>query len=87
MTKKTVSIQSKEILDARPLAMLVQIASRYASAIYLEVGDVHINAKSIMGVMSLILDENAKVVVVADGEDEDQAIAGIEDFFKGKNID
>ena len=50
--------------------MLVQEASQYASTIYIQVGEKHINAKSIMGMMSLSLADGEEITVVTDGEDE-----------------
>nr|MCR5115887.1 HPr family phosphocarrier protein [Lachnospiraceae bacterium] len=53
MTKKDITIQLTGDLDARPVAMLVQIASQFDSTVYIETGDKRVNAKSIMGMMSL----------------------------------
>ena len=55
MKKKSITIQLENGLEARPIAMLVQVASRYESSIYIETGEKKVNAKSIMGMMSLIL--------------------------------
>ena len=55
MIKKPITIQLSEGLDARPIALLVQEASQYSSTVYIEVADKQVNAKSIMGMMSLRL--------------------------------
>ena len=53
MIKKPVMIQIRNGLEARPVALLVQVASQYDSEIYVESEDRHVNAKSIMGMMTL----------------------------------
>jgi len=68
-------------LDVRPIAMLVQEASQYTSQIHICVENKRINAKSIMGMMSLNLVEGEEFVVIAEGEDEAQAAEGIKAFF------
>ncbi len=84
MTEKIVELHVKEELDARPIAMLVQVASRYESNIHIISGAKSVNAKSIMGMMTLTLDAGSKVTVVADGEDEQTAIESISDYLSGK---
>lgn len=78
MTTKTVMIRIPEGLEGRPVALLVQEASRYESRIYIEADTRKVNAKSIMGMMSLTLTQGETVNVIADGEDESAAIAGME---------
>lgn len=84
MKNKNVVIQLKSGLDARPVALLVQEASKYDSIIYIESGEKRVNAKSIMGMMSLGLGNGETLSVSADGSDEDAAIEGIEAFLSGK---
>ena len=84
MTKRVVEIKLQNGLEARPVAMLVQVASKYDSTVYLESADKKVNAKSIMGMMSLGLDTGEKVTVVVDGEDESVALEGIENYLSGK---
>ncbi len=83
MLKKSMKIQLKNGLEARPVAMLVQVASQYESTVYLETDRKKVNAKSIMGMMSLGLDNGAEITVVADGKDEEEAIVHIEKFLSG----
>ena len=82
MIKTPVVVKTEEDFDGRPIALLVQEASQYASTIYIQVGEKHINAKSIMGMMSLALQEGDEVTVVAEGEDEEKAAEGIKTFLK-----
>lgn len=80
MMEKSIKIQLTGGLEARPVAMLVQVASQYDSSVYLETEGKKVNAKSIMGMMSLALGEGAEVKIVTDGSDEEQAMAGMEDY-------
>ena len=80
MIKKPITIQISNGLEARPVAMLVQVASQYESRIQVECGDKHVNAKSIMGMMTLGLNVGESVVISAEGSDEEDAIDGIEKY-------
>lgn len=84
MIKKTMKIQIAGGLEARPVAMLVQVASQYDSRIHVENGDRKVNAKSIMGMMTLGLNVGEDVTILADGSDEEAAIAGIEKYLTAK---
>ena len=84
MISKEITIRLENGLEARPVAMLVQVASQFDSSIYLEAGDKKVNAKSIMGMMSLGLDTGEKVTAIADGNDEEAALEGIEKYLSGK---
>lgn len=70
MVKKTVTVRREAGLEARPIAILVQKASQFSSRVYIEVGTKSINAKSIMGMMSLRVGSGDEVVVVTEGADE-----------------
>lgn len=83
MTQKAIEIKLRGGLEARPVAVLVQVASKYDSTIYIEVEGKKINAKSIMGMMSLGLNSGEQVVVTADGNDEQVAVEDIERFLSG----
>lgn len=84
MIKKPITIQISNGLEARPVAMLVQVASQYESRIQLENGDRRVNAKSIMGMMTLGLNVGESVTISAEGADEEAAIAGIEKYLTNK---
>ena len=81
MIKKSITIHLSEALDARPIALLVQEANQYSSTVYIDKEEKHINAKSIMGMMSLNLIGGEEITVVTDGEDEQKAAEGIKTFF------
>ncbi|MCI6867662.1 MAG: HPr family phosphocarrier protein [Lachnospiraceae bacterium] len=80
MTRKEITIQLPSGLEARPVALLVQVASQYESEIHLESEGRTVNAKSIMGMMTLGLASGEKVVVTANGKDEAEAIQNIEEY-------
>ena len=77
MTTKEVQVFLPEGLEDRRIAELVQIASSFDSRIYIVCGEKKVNAKSIMGMMSLELREGDSIIVEADGEDEEKVIEGI----------
>lgn len=80
MIKKLITIRLSSGLEARPVAMLVQVASQYESEIYVESGKKKVNAKSIMGMMTLGLDNGEEVTVTANGKDESEAMDGVEKY-------
>ena len=80
MTKRSITVRLEDGLDARPVALLVQEASKYESNIYFEVDDKRINAKSIMGIMAFNPTEGMSIDIVTDGADEKEALSAIEKF-------
>ena len=81
MIEVPVVIKADKGLDVRPIALLVQEASQYASQVFIRVDGKKINAKSIMGMMSLNFTAGEELTVVAEGEDEKRAAEGIQTFF------
>lgn len=84
MTTKNIKVKIKSGVEARPVAVLVQVASQYESRIYVESGNKKFNAKSIMGMMTLGLNEGEEITVSAEGEDETEALNDIELYLSGK---
>ena len=84
MISKTITIQLPSGLEARPIAMLVQVASQYESSIYLQSEQRKVNAKSIMGMMTLVLHAGEKVTITADGKDEEEAALAIGNYLSDK---
>ena len=82
--RKEMVVQIAGGLEARPIAVLVQVASQFESSIYLEADGKRVNAKSIMGMMTMTLKAGEKMVVEAKGADEEAAIEGIEKYISGK---
>ena len=84
MITREMKIQIPNGLEARPVAVFVQVASQFDSSIYVEVGSKKVNAKSIMGMMTLGLDQGEVVTVTATGADEEAAVAEIEKYLSAK---
>ncbi|MDO5018861.1 MAG: HPr family phosphocarrier protein [Lachnospiraceae bacterium] len=80
MMEKSIRLQLDGQLEARPIAMLVQVASQYDSTVYLETEGRKVNAKSIMGMMSLASSLGTEIRIITDGSDEEQAMAGMEAY-------
>ncbi len=87
MVQKKMAIDITADLDRRPIAKLVQEASKFDSSIYFEYKDKKVNAKSIMGMMTFIsimnraTAANDLIDVVINGDDEEDAMKDIEAFF------
>ena len=84
MIRREITIELAKGLEARPVAVFVQVASQYDCSIIVEYRDKRVNAKSIMGMMSLGIAQGEKVTVVADGPDEKNAVAGVEKYLTSK---
>ncbi|MBQ2288445.1 MAG: HPr family phosphocarrier protein [Lachnospiraceae bacterium] len=84
MISKSMTINIPKGLDARPVALLVQVASQYESSIYVEIQEKKVNAKSIMGMMSLGLAQGEQITVIANGPDEQDAVDAIDTYISKK---
>ena len=78
--RKEITVKTTSVYEARPLAELVGLANNFSSRIMLIMGERHINAKSIMGVMGLGLDVGKVIIIEAEGNDEAEAISELDDF-------
>ena len=85
MIRKPMTVQLASGLEARPVAVLVQVASQQEGKIYVEIDNKKVNAKSIMGMMTLGLSTGESVVVSAEGTDEEAAIENIEKYLSSHN--
>ena len=83
MITKSIEIKLARGLEARPVAELVQLASKFDSTLHIEAQSKKVNAKSIMGMMTLNLTTGEQVTVIAEGDDEAQAVSDLENFLKG----
>jgi len=77
MISKEVTIKNSVGLHARPATFFIQKANTYKSSIWVERDDRRINAKSLLGVLSLGIVKDMAVTLVADGNDEQEAIDGL----------
>lgn len=84
MITKEIVINIPNGLEARPVALLVQVASQYECSIHLASNEKRVNAKSIMGMMSMGISTGETVTVTADGPDEETAIENIEKYLSSK---
>lgn len=84
MSKRSIDVQVNED-GARMIAMLVQIASRFQSEINISQDNKTVNAKSIMGMMTLGLNPGQQLEVSADGEDAEKALDTMEQYLAGAN--
>ena len=80
MTKKTIQVELENGFEARPVALLVQEASKYDSTIYFQCDGKKVNAKSIMGIMAFNPHNGVEVEIEADGADEAEALTAMEKF-------
>ena len=80
MISKNITIHIPTDMEARPVALLVQVASQFESNIYVEVEDKKVNAKSIMGMMTLSIAPGEEVTIITKGVDEEEAMNKIEEY-------
>ena len=74
MITKDFIIENKTGLHARPASKFVQIANEFKSDIFIEKGNTRVNAKSIMGVMTLGAGRGSKIRLIVDGIDQEEAL-------------
>ncbi|WP_018660864.1 HPr family phosphocarrier protein [Heyndrickxia acidiproducens] len=84
MIEKQIEVKLKTGLQARPASRFVQEATRFASEIYLEKDGKRVNAKSIMGLMSLAAGCGEKVVLSVDGSDEEEAFEQLSKYIENQ---
>jgi phosphocarrier protein len=84
MIERIVTVTNRAGIHARPSALLVQTTKNYKCNIYFEKGSDRINAKSIMGIITLGAAYNTKLRIIADGEDEEAAVNAIVRLFETK---
>lgn len=80
MVTREVVINNKSGLESKPAAMFIQKASNFKSSIWVENGERKANAKSLLGILSMGISGGTKVVIIAEGEDEENAINELEEY-------
>ena len=80
MISRNITIKNSVGLHARPATFFIQKANSYKSSIWVEKDDRRVNAKSLLGVLSLGITKDMSITVIADGVDEVDALNGIEDL-------
>jgi catabolite repression HPr-like protein len=86
LTEKQIVVHLKNGLQARPAALFVQEANRYSADVFLEKGGKKVNAKSIMGIMSLAVSSGVAVKLSADGHDEQEAVKALTAFVEKEEL-
>lgn len=81
MIQRTIRVMNRAGLHTRPAAMLVKLASGFSSEVHLVKDGFHINAKSIIGVMTLAAEHGSDLLLEVDGPDEAAAMEAIEQLF------
>lgn len=84
MVEKDVTIKNRAGIHARPAALLVETASRFRSTILIEKDGEKINGKSIMGILTLAATYNTVLRLIAEGEDEREALEAVGLLFENK---
>jgi phosphocarrier protein len=84
MIEKTITVINRAGIHARPSAILVQKTKNFKSNIYMEKNNDRINAKSIMGIITLGASYGTELKIIADGEDEEDAVETIVRLFESK---
>lgn len=82
MIEKEVTIKNRAGLHTRPAAALVKLAAKYKSDFFIDKDGFEINAKSIIGVMTLAADQGSKLLLRFSGEDEEEACKAIAELFE-----
>jgi len=77
MVEKQVVIKNRAGIHARPAALIVRVSSKFSCQIFIEKGTEKINAKSIMGIITLGAGYNTPITISAEGEDEKEALAAM----------
>lgn len=80
MLSKEIVVSYVPDTDVSVAALVVQRAGKFKSSIHIECGTRKVNAKSIMGVMTMPIERGQALVITADGEDAEEAIADLKKF-------
>ena len=84
MTQKTITIENKTGIHARPASIFVQTATKFKSKIQLQAKGKTIDANSILMIMSMGLVKGTEVTIIADGPDEAEAVKALKDLIDSK---
>jgi len=87
IVKKKLTIKNKLGLHARPAAIFVQIANKYDCDIAIWKGKQKVNGKSIMGIMMLAAEEGSAVIIVAEGDDAQEAVRELEKLLLSETVE
>ncbi len=82
MVEKILTVKNRAGIHARPASMIAQLANKFVSEITLEKDSIVVNAKSIMGVITMAAGYNTTIVLKVEGDDEQEAVVAIERLFE-----
>ncbi len=82
MIEKKVKIINDAGLHTRPAATLVKMAAKFKSELYIKKDSFNINGKSIIGVMTLAAEKGSELILIFEGEDEEEAAKEILNYFE-----
>ena len=82
MIQTSLVVKHKNVIENRLIALLVQEANHFSCKISFQKDNKKINAKSMMGMMSLVLKEGDQIILIADGEDENAATESIKELLE-----
>jgi len=82
MIEEKIQIINNAGLHTRPAATIVKIASKYKCDFFLNKDGLHINGKSIIGVMTLAAEKGSEITLIFNGDDEQEAAREVTDYFK-----
>jgi len=77
MISKDVTVKNQVGLHARPATFFIQKANEYKSSIWIEKEERKVNAKSLLGVLSLGITKGTEIKIIADGDDAEEAVDGL----------
>lgn len=84
MIEKLLTVKNRAGIHARPAAIIAQTANKFESDITLIRDDITVNAKSIMGVITMAAGYNTAITLQVEGSDEKEAARAIENLFEAK---
>jgi phosphocarrier protein len=82
MFTQEITVKNKVGLHAKPATYFIQKANEFKSGIWIEMEERRVNAKSLLGVLSLGIGQNADIRLMADGADEEQAVKALADLIE-----
>ena len=83
MISQNVTIKNSVGLHARPATFFIQKANSFKCSIWVEKEDCRVNAKSLLGVLSLGISKGTEITIIADGQDEVDAVTGLTELIDG----
>lgn len=87
MVSRSVTIQNSVGLHARPATFFIQKANNFKSSLWIEKEDCRVNAKSLLGVLSLGIVKGTTITIIADGSDENEAVSALVDLINSAFAD